>query len=131
MPSVEVAAESGCYTLNLFERCTPADRLASISIRMRLALFAAEMYRANLGDTRRNVEESLHAGIYVGLNVSFFYDPPASRPPMCCVFVGDDEWANECARMQSVNGLHMEAFEQNKPLPPDRFFPLAAQDETE
>ena len=93
--------------------------------------FAAEMYRANLGDTRRDVEESLHAGIYVGLNVSFFYDGPSEGGPMCCVFVGDDEWADECARMQSVNGLRMETFEQDKPLPQDRFFPLAARDKTE
>ena len=50
---------------------------------------------------------------------------------MCCIFVGDDEWANECARMQSVNGVRMEMFEENKSLPPDRFFPLAAQDKTE
>ena len=98
---------------------------------LRFDAFAAEMYRANLGDTRQSVEKSLQAGIYVGLNVSFFHDPPMAGHPMCCIFVGDDEWANECARMQSINGLRMELFEQNKPLPPDRFFTLAAQDKAE
>lgn len=117
--------------LSLFSEISKMILSPSGVFDLRFDAFAAEMYRANLGDTRQDVEKSLHAGIYVGLNVSFFYEPPMSGQPMCCIFVGDDEWANECARMQSVNGLRMEKFEQNKFPPPDRFFPLAAQDKTE
>ena len=44
---------------------------------LRFTAFAAGMYRANRGETRQEVVESLQVGIYmyVGLNVSFFYEP--------------------------------------------------------
>ena len=104
--------------------CSPAG-----TFELRLSDWAAEMYRADLGHTRQDVEDNLAAGIYVGLDVSYFHETRAGGR-MCCIFVGD-EWAAECERMQRTNGLIMQELEQDKPLPPDRFFPIAAGDGTE
>jgi hypothetical protein len=50
---------------------------------LHFSAWAAEMYRADLGHTRQDVEGNLATGIYVWLDVSYFYEPRIGGR-MCC-----------------------------------------------
>lgn len=103
--------------------CSPSGTFG-----LRFSDWAEEIYRADLGHSLQDIKDSLAAGIYIGLDVSYFQENRTDR--MCCIFVGD-EWHVESERLQRTNGLSIKEFERGKPLPPDRFFTLAAGDGTE
>jgi hypothetical protein len=110
-------------------RQTPSKTICSCAgtFELRFSDWAAEMYRADLGHAVQDIKDNLAAGIYVGLDVSYFQENCTDR--MCCIFVGD-EWHVESERLQRTYGLSMKVFERDKPLPADRFFSIAAGDGT-
>lgn len=81
--------------------------------------------QVDVGSTHQEVKKSLDRGIYIGLNMAYFSSPQTQ--PLCCVFVGDEEW--EIARSQLIrdNDVCMERLDTQRgprPLPPDRLFSM-------
>ena len=114
--SVALAWATAREVNNKAHRCTVLHNSASQTHVLRYTEVLEELAHCDLGTTVEEVERSLRAGVYIGLNMAHYRT--GSGPLLCC-FVGD-EWAAQVQKLCSANACTHLVRPELLPLPDDR-----------
>ena len=80
-------------------------------------LFKSHIQNVNIGNTRREIEESFSKGVWIGINSNKVLNPQ-TPDLLFCTLVGDEEWLPERSRLCQTNGYTTEYLDAHIPPRP-------------